>query len=233
MALRIRPSLRTLLLLLFGVIVSAGAIVLPSVFATIRRGATASRLQYIQTALLCYHESFGCYPPQYILDQKGQPAHSWRVLLLPYLGYDELYQQYDFDEPWNGTHNRLLMGQMPVEYRSPFLDSDSTISQYVAIVGENTLWHGATPLRDVDTMSRNAAGLVWFVECANSNIEWMEPRDVPLEQALLGIGRSDATGVQTNYSDGLPAQLYPGGVRWIPVGTPSDLLRAMLTVESR
>jgi len=233
MVVRIRSRFGVLLLLFLGAVVSATAIAMPSVFAAIRRGATASRLQYIQVALLCYHEKFGCYPPQYLLDQQGQPAHSWRVLLLPYLGYDDLYQQYNFDEPWNGAHNRLLMDQMPMEYRSPFLDSDSTISQYVGIVGENTLWQGSTPLRHVDTVDRKAAGLVWFIECANSDIEWMEPRDVPLEKALLGVSRSHAVGISTNYLDGLPAQLYPGGQQWIPVGTSHESLRAMLMMEPR
>ncbi|MCX7425466.1 MAG: hypothetical protein NTW96_07560 [Planctomycetia bacterium] len=70
--------------------------------------------------------------------------------------------------------------------------------------------------------------LVWFVEAANSDINWMEPRDIPLEQALVGIDVPG--GIQSNYSDGLPAQTLPGLRMRVPANTPPDELRAMFTV---
>ena len=34
--------------------------------------------------------------------------HSWRVLILPYFCMGDIYNQYNFNEPWNGPKNRLL-----------------------------------------------------------------------------------------------------------------------------
>lgn len=44
---------------------------------------------------------------------------SWRVMLLPYLERQDLYQRYRFDEPWDGPNNRELIPLMPDVYRLP------------------------------------------------------------------------------------------------------------------
>ena len=94
----------------------------PPIQVAIHRAGTARQLQHIRLAMECYYSDYGSYPPQYLTDQQGKPAHSWRVILLPYLFKGDLYRRYQFDEPWNGPHNRLLAAEMPYEYRSPFQD---------------------------------------------------------------------------------------------------------------
>src|SRR5262245_51620214 len=69
-----------------------------------RRHRCLSRMCNVCMALQAYatnHE--GQLPPAYITDENGRPMHSWRVLILQYLGDDAraLYDKYDFDEPWN------------------------------------------------------------------------------------------------------------------------------------
>ncbi len=49
----------------------------------------------------------------------GKPLLSWRVHLLPYLGEDDLYQQFNLDEPWDSPNNIRLLNQMPKVYQSP------------------------------------------------------------------------------------------------------------------
>ncbi len=232
MALDRRPSwgLLLLLLLLLSALAPPSVVAIMHVRSTIRRGGTASSFKHIEVAMECYCQDHGCYPPQYLTDRHGRPAHSWRVLLLPYLGYGGLYCRYHFDEPWNGPYNRLLATEMPEEYRSPFLGSGLTITQYVGIAGEGTPWRGAAPLRAKDLERGESDPLIWYVEAANSDINWMEPRDIPLEQALVGINVPGGRGVQSNYPDGLPAQMKPSGCRWIPPDIAPGRHRAMLTV---
>ena len=45
-----------------------------------------------------------------------KPFLSWRVHLLPALGYQELYDKFNLDEPWNSPHNRALLKEMPPVY---------------------------------------------------------------------------------------------------------------------
>ena len=59
--------------------------------------------------------------PPYIADPSGAPLHSWRVLLLPYLGEQKLYEQIKLDEPWDSEWNRQFHKRMPDCYCCPAL----------------------------------------------------------------------------------------------------------------
>ena len=100
-----------------------------------------TNLKRIGAALQQYHDRCGSFPPAYVLNKEGQRWHSWRVLLLPDLGHADLYAQYRFDEPWNGPHNRQLLGRMPAVYSCPVDGKRAEgIPNYFAIVGPQTVW---------------------------------------------------------------------------------------------
>jgi len=218
-----------LLLILFSVVVVWGLVTFQTGRAAYRGMESMKQMQMIEMALNNYGQKYKCCPPQYLVDKHGKPAHSWRVLILPYLGCEDLYRRYRFDEPWNGPHNRLLAAEMPEEYRSLFADSKSTITPYVGIAGEATPWQGAIPLRMGD-IQRPREEIIWFVDAANSDINWMEPRDIPLEQASAGINAPGGGGIQSNYSKGLPAQMLSLDRKWFPADISPDAFRAMLTI---
>jgi hypothetical protein len=48
-------------------------------------------------------------------------ALSWRVLLLPFLEYADLYEQFQFNpnEPWDGPHNQALSSRPVKVYQMP------------------------------------------------------------------------------------------------------------------
>ena len=56
-------------------------------------------LHNIALALRNYETKFRTLPPAYTVDKNGRPMHSWRVLILPFLGCDNLYKRYNFNEP--------------------------------------------------------------------------------------------------------------------------------------
>ena len=55
-------------------------------------------LTRISDALHYYRREHGEYPPAYTCNSDGRRMHSWRVLILPYLGYQNIYDAYDFNE---------------------------------------------------------------------------------------------------------------------------------------
>src|SRR5262245_15742705 len=77
-----------------------------------RRMQCSNHLKQIGLALQNYHDTFGSFPPAYIADSKGQPIHSWRVLILPFIEQRQLYDKYRFDEPWDGPNNSNLHGEI-------------------------------------------------------------------------------------------------------------------------
>src|SRR5262245_48474313 len=67
-----------------------------------------TNLWQLGLALHNYYNEHGHFPPPYVADAAGKSMHSWRVLILPYLGRQDLYDAYDLNEPWNGPSNRKL-----------------------------------------------------------------------------------------------------------------------------
>lgn len=107
-------------------------------------------LNQLALAFHNYHDMYGRFPPAYVTDAAGKPMHSWRALILPYMGEEELAAEYDFSEPWNGPHNSRLADLMPRTFHSPSEPPSTSHTNYVVIVGPDTAFPGATSNRMAD-----------------------------------------------------------------------------------
>ena len=142
---------------------------------------SAANMHAILLALKVYHADYGRLPPSHILDERGRPKHSWRVLILPYLGEQGLYDRYRFDEPWDSRHNLDVASQVPKHFQCSGTSGDSETC-YVAIVGKDTLWDHS------DEAVRNRVALA---EISSPGPGWTEPRDLSLDdlsKSMLGTG---------------------------------------------
>jgi prepilin-type processing-associated H-X9-DG protein len=158
---------------------------LPSVQAAreaARRVHCVANLKRIGVAMQAYHHKYGRFPPSFVPDEKGTPQHSWRVLLLPFLGEENLYARYRFDEPWNGPHNRALNDQMPAVYRCPSDTApDRLQTSYAMIVGPHAISAGPTSHRIKD-IKNGPSNTILLVDAAGTGIDWMEPRDLDADK---------------------------------------------------
>ncbi len=194
-------SLQFLLFLLF-VGVMGVVLLLPSMVhpPSIHRAMQCrNNLKHIMLALHNYHDAYKCFPPACIADEEGRPMHSWRVLILPYIEEQALYAAYNFNEPWNGPNNRKLAAMMPREYRCTHADVGSPMTSYVAVTGPGTLWPGNKVLREADVRD-GTANTIMCVEVADSDFNWMEPRDVTLEE-LLSADPASRPAMTSNHTD--------------------------------
>jgi hypothetical protein len=149
----------------------------------------AKNLKQIGAALQDYAQQHGSLPPAYITDKAGKPMLSWRVLILPHLGREDLYRQVRFDEPWDSPGNRRLARQIPDVYQCP-VDSAANEGEtsYLAVVGAQTAWPGVKG-RQLRRLSRRYPGTILVVEAAGYGISWMEPRDMPFDDATVGVAK--------------------------------------------
>ncbi len=202
------------------------ALLLPAVSSAreaARRAQCSNNLRQIGLALHNYHDVYGTLPPAYIPDEEGRPMHSWRVLILPFLGEGPLYDRYDFDEPWDGPNNRFLADLMPQVYYCPSDPHELTENtNYVMIVGERTISDGPTARRfgEVTDGTSNTLGVV---ESIDEGIHWMEPRDLPFEELEFGL--------MSRHPGGGNALLLDGSVRFISATIDREVLRAMATID--
>lgn len=191
-------------------------------------------LKRIGMAMQEYYATYASFPPAYIADDGGKPVHSWRVLLLPFLGDREqdLYKRYRFDEPWNGTNNRWLSEQMPDVYRCAWnMDRESTETSYVVVVGPQTAFPGSNPRKSIPDGPWNT---VLAVEFDHSGIHWMEPRDLEFDAIDFEL-KSPAPVYPRHEHFGerhylLNAAFADGSRRSFDALSP-DALRALITAD--
>lgn len=215
-----------ILLICMGVL---AALLLPAINAAREAGRKAqcqNNLKQIGVALHSYQAAFGCFPPAYIPDENGQPKHSWRVLILPQLGYQHVYDQYDFDEPWDSPANMALADQMPQEYTcATDPDQFTNHTSYVAAVGPDRMFPGANA-RKLTEVPDGLSNTIAVMEYSGSQINWLEPRDEP----TAGSGAANSPPF-SNHPGGWHALMGDASVRWISDSSSSQQVEALMTVD--
>jgi len=232
---RSTPIVLIVLLVLAGMVFCSGipiALLLPAVQAAreaARRSQCVNNLKQIGLAMHNYHDAYKCFPPAYIPDENGQPMHSWRVLILPYLECGTLYDQYDFDEPWDSPANLALADGMPSVFRCPSdPTSGPTETGYAMIVGPKALSDGptATPIREILDGTSNT---IMVVEASGCGINWLEPRDLDLDEFGLQINSAGAGGIHSYHPGGVNVLISDGSVRFLSETIDTRTLEALIT----
>lgn len=179
-------------------------------------------------AVANYHDTFDSFPPAWTVDADGQPLLSWRVLLLPYLDQKSLYDEFRLDEPWNSPHNRPLLERMPNTYRLHTRgNSMRTMTDYVAVVGEETLW-SLTESSNYDSISDGSSHTLLIAEFVGHDIPWTKPEDLDFDQMDMTVDSDE--GICSFLSP--PAFATADGViRFLPIDTPEATVRALLTAQ--
>jgi hypothetical protein len=141
-------------------------------------------LRTLAIAIQHYHDRFGSFPPAYMKGKDGRPAHSWRVLILPFLGRKDLYDAYHFDEPWDGPNNARLAEQMPNVFACPGnRRGPPGRTSYVAVIGSQTIWPGDRAVSHHE-VTDGTSNTILLIEIADSDIAWTEPRDVLMRELI-------------------------------------------------
>ncbi len=153
-----------------------------------------NNMHKILQAMRDYEEDKGHLPPAFVPDANGKPMHSWRVLLLQYMGAQEqaLFKEYKMDEPWNGPNNSLLHAKMPRVYACPATYRDDNRTSYVVIVGKETAFEGANAVKMADIQDGPSV-TVLVVDIGASDIPWLEPRDLEYKKIPQFVGEQPLT----------------------------------------
>jgi prepilin-type processing-associated H-X9-DG protein len=145
-----------------------------------RRWACAENLRRIAKAMRQYDAKHRTLPPAYIV--RNGHKHSWRVIILPYLGQKPLFDLYRFDEPWDGPNNSKLADLRPTTYQCSSDPPSRHNTNYFVITGPNTIFQ-ADQAQSLDKITaRDGLGATMLVaEAVKTGIHWMEPRDLSID----------------------------------------------------
>jgi prepilin-type processing-associated H-X9-DG protein len=190
----------------------------------------ASNLRQIRLALESYHQQYGALPPAYIADASGRPMHSWRVLILPFMEQSDLYDQYDFAEPWDGPHNIQLLGKMPGLFRCPSrIPAPKGMTSYVAITGPGTMFPGKGMVKFADVID-GASRTLMVVETANADIPWTAPEDLDIRPMSFRINDTKQRGISSRHRGGANIVYGDGHAYLLKDGLNPRLLRSLITI---
>jgi hypothetical protein len=156
------------------------------------RGQCIQNVEKIALALNNYARDYGTYPPPTTFAADGTtPKHSWRVLILPYLGYQNLYDRYRMDVAWDALENQDVLFEIPVEYQSPAAIQVSGVeANYFLVTGPGTLFPKSGPLGPNGVLdSRQKTLLVVQAEGGPlMTSQWTEPGDFDITNTAMTIG---------------------------------------------
>jgi hypothetical protein len=220
-----------------------------------RRSSCNCNLKQLGLALHNYHDANGCFPPAWIADSQARPMHSWRVLILPYIGQTALYNQYNFAEPWDGPSNVKLLSEIPPVYKCPSHVSRSpsvadlfgpfgpvacstgaTVSSaarrkctnYAAVLGRHCAFRGEDPV-SIEDITDGTSNTLMIGEVTDADILWTKPEDIDVsEHPKIG----DRMGFSSDHAGGAQFATAAGSVRFIFESIPQKTIDALYTRDS-
>jgi hypothetical protein len=196
------------------------------------RSQSANNLKQILLAIHNFAYANGGRVPAPVLygGAKKSIPYSWRVAILPFIEQNELYKQYNFDEPWDGPNNRKLLDRMPSIYSYPCPGggaTNPTHASYFVLAGEAGALGIATPGKGARgstfaDITDGTSNTIMVIE-ARRDIPWTKPEDIPFDVngPLPELGGFDPSGFNAAFAD--------GSVRTISKMVNPQVLRALIT----
>ncbi|MEZ6055256.1 MAG: DUF1559 domain-containing protein [Planctomycetaceae bacterium] len=157
-------------------------------------------------------------PPEFSADAQGKPLHSWRVLLLPFLGEQELFEKIRLDEPWDSPHNQKFHAEEVAVFQCPSEHGGPGETTCTVISGATTAFHGSVGKR-LDSFGPKSVNMILVAE-RKTPVCWMAPtQEVPFADALMGInrhsGRLPSGGLGSPHPGGMHVALRSASVTFL------------------
>jgi hypothetical protein len=206
---------------------------------------SANNLRQIELAMENYESTYKCYPPPatVVPMQPGMPppnptfqplALSWRVLLLPYLEDNNVYLQFNQNEPWDSPQNQPLSSQTIKVFQMPrdsSVPANHTFYQvFVSDPQKNIhsiftrpypgfFQQGQQPRgTSIAQISDGTTNTILVAE-APTAVPWAKPDDIPFDpdQPPPALGSHFSKGTQVITADGVihvvPKTMSPATIK--------------------
>jgi hypothetical protein len=221
-----------LFLVFFGIICPIFAPAIIAVQTASRRALCTNNLHQIGHALQKYHKMYGNFPPAYTRNKVGKVLFSWRVEILPFTDYNDIFNSLKRDEPWNSEHNSEILNQVLPYYKCPSADRESpdSTTNYMAVIGPGTAWREDAPVKLSD-LPDGGSHTVVAMEVVNSGVHWAEPFDLTVDEALKRMTTRKGVRISTRHPTVIQVLFADGTVRSLRSKRPLSMWKALLAGE--
>lgn len=219
--------------------------------------SSRNNLRLVMLAIESYAGHYGQLPPHAVLDSQGEPIHSWRTLVTPYVAAKP--NLYRWDEPWDGPFNTRLAQGLSIYVEAPPVDEsgrpivksigpyvgpidyawvfrnesaveDNYRAHFFAVIGDETAWPENRTLSPSE-IGDGVANTILLVESHAMKAYWSEPKDLRFDEMDFRLNSLHRVGISgLDGSD--PLVLFADGeiFRLNPAITP-EVVRALLTAN--
>ena len=195
-----------------------------------RRFVCNENIRNLGLALDEYETQYGMMPPAYTVDANGNRLHSWRTLILPYMGHQQLYDRIDLSKPWDDPVNAAARQTAIEFFTCPAAADDGAAANrtsYVVIVDKAALFTGSEPKAMAD-VTDGAANTLLAIEIPPGGpaIEWMEPRDLSPQELVERLSKA---GNESSHYDGFHVMFADGRTNFFPNNVDLEQLKAVIS----
>ena len=193
---------------------------------------TSLRPYHMAYAMHNYHDTHRQLPPAVIYDDNGDPMHSWRVLILPFIEESRCYEGYDLQQPWNSPANDARCRATTIAKRlfasTEAWNTDQHCTNFVVIRGPGTMFEDGKALnfKDLEEPSET----VMLVEIPASDIAWHEPRDLDIRTMSFQLNDPTKPCVGNARGNGANVAFADCSIVQLKNSTTPEELRAMITI---
>lgn len=226
-------NLLLILGIVFGVMLLCGgglAILLLPAVSKVREAANrandANNLKQISLGVFNYEAtvnemSTGPYYKDPSTQQINQNL-SYRVGLLPYLEYDNVYRQFKTNESWDSANNRPLSSQKIMPFQCKLDDPSVTTTRYRSFVGKGTMFEPGVTVR-LSNVVDGTSNTIMFVT-ADEGVVWSKVDELPYSPngPLPSFGKKA-------FPNGTNVAMADGSVRFLKNTTPEPVVRGLIT----
>lgn len=167
----------------------------------------------IAQGLKDYADNRKAFPGSAMSDNSKNPTLSWRVAILPYIGYEDLYNRFNVDESWESPDNYKLLDEIPDVYRLP--KESNNLTPFLVPIASEGIFHGyirSLRMNDVEDSDGVADTLMLLEVSRDKAIPWTKPADLEVERenaAQMILANSGENGCFVAWANGHVTRLKP------------------------
>ena len=198
-----------------------------AVRAAARRTTSMNNLRQLSLASHNFASNYQRLPSGDGPVRPGGPAVSWRVKLLPFIEEGNLYEQYNFDEPWDSENNMKVAKQMPATFMNPQSTAQEGFTVYRGVGGVSGVMgvddKGKSVRRTFGEITDGTSNTIMFVECPDHMaVPWTKP------DGGIDPEKASPQQLQGNFSGGFNVSFCDGSTYFIASSLGTETFKALL-----